>query len=293
MPKPHVLSRLKIRFGSLVDQPANPGATIALFKMVDPSPVDVEKVGRKVSATRLGRMKTALKALQDAMADLQGDEEEEDSMSKKISEEVRKALPDEVRTYLEGVEADAVQLGDVSKQVDTLTAQIATLQKGGNGDEPAPEPTPDPVPEAVQKRLDDLQKQADEFKALAKAERDQRETAEATAKAREFLPELGNPDILGPILKRAGDNDLTDADRVELLRVMKSAAEQLRQSKLFSETGGPGSKVNTGGATDRIDILAKAMVADKRATDYGDAITKLQADPEHRATFSEYMQDRQ
>ena len=62
------LKQLTVRFGSLVDEPANKGARVLLFKRDDAAPEAVAaeavaKVGRKMSGSRLSAFKDALNKL--------------------------------------------------------------------------------------------------------------------------------------------------------------------------------------------------------------------------------------
>lgn len=134
--------------------------------------------------------------------------------------------------------------------------------------------------EALQKRLADAE-------AIAKGERDLRVTREFIEKARGYdvLPIAA--DQLGPILKRAADNALTDADRSEIDRVLKAANELIRKGNAFGETGRRGGESES--ATDRINTLAQTMVTEKKATDYATAITSIMKSAEHADLVRSYQ----
>lgn len=264
----NTLHNLTVKFGSLVDAPANPGAHILLFKRDDET-ADiaavgdaVSKVGRKLSSARKAALESARDQINQILAECEGasaDKEGEDDMSKS-----------ETPTEESNVEAPPVEKAAAA----------------------------DPMAEAIQKKLDDLAKRADAAEAqaaelakraeaaegIAKAERDARLTAEFITKAKAFGNLTVAADVLGPILKRANENALTAEDATELERILAAANEQVGKGDLTATIG----KAGDGGGSSawaKIDDLAKAHAAEHGVTIEKARVAVMKAKPELKAAY--------
>lgn len=194
------LVELELTESSLVDVPANPGAKLTLFKRGTPEAKadDVTPVVKTV-----------------------GDDDTPKAALKRAFGMIAKALGmgDDVDIDLKG--SDEPVATDVEEVVETVENLAETdLEKA-----------------ELQKRLEDLEKRAKDAEELAKAERDKRVEAEFVKRAEGYgtLPE--SPETLGPIMKRASENKLTEDDFEKLEAVLKAAGEALDKSNLFKSLG--------------------------------------------------------
>lgn len=217
----------------------------------------VEKVGAKVSAARMQRIKSAYEALKAVM---------EEVMSKPTEKQADKApaidrekLDPAVKAVLEAAEKTAT---DATAENATLKARNAELEKAAK-----PEPTEadvlknaDPAVKAL------IEKQATELAAVkarqeesdkrANEEIEKREVSEAIAKAEKEYPLIGKAETVGKIIQkiRAGVK-LEKADADELERMLTAASAQLKASGLLKEIGVSG---DGDGKTAAAEVLAKA-----------------------------------
>lgn len=126
---------------------------------------------------------------------------------------------------------------------------------------------PEPVRKALQKAEDDRQtaiakaeeagREAKEANDLAKAEREERVSAEFIQKAEAFKGLPTEPSQFGPLLKEANEK-LSKENYDELQRVLKAADAGLTEGELFKEQGRAG-----GGRPPESDTSAAAEVTRK------------------------------
>lgn len=201
-------------------------------------------------------------------------------MSKKtLSDAERKALSPAARAYIDSLEAEDVGETTTGKAdaVETVSkadhdaalaakdAELATLKAAA---------TPAPTEEDVLKSLDpavrdivlksrqeasEAKQVAAEAQKKANDECERREIGECIVAAKSLAP-IAKPDSIGPLLRRVEKNQATVDDAKELRRVLDSAAEVSRSSKLFTETGHGGSP--DGDARTEVLAIAAKMKAD-------------------------------
>lgn len=234
---PSVLRKLRVRFGSLVDVPANPEARVALFKFDDTAKEKrgaMKKVGRKMSRKNRAELKAAYDRLRALLDAVRGEEDEEgDDMEKQH-------LPQEAVEYIAKLEAD----------VAALEARVTELT-------PAEVVKAAELPEEIRKRIDDLEKRAAEADARAADERDKRVTKEWIEKAASLRALPVSADEFGPVLKRFVEGAPSADDAEMLLRVLNAYGEQVEKGALFQEIGKTGASQPS--AWDRIQSLAKQL----------------------------------
>lgn len=236
-----ILRNLRVDFGSLVDEPANKGARIMLFKRdgeaetpADDPIAALEKVGRKMAGKRLAQFKSALEVLSGLLSELNdaSEDSEENAKESEMSKKTEAATEPQAEASAEVVKADAVVETAPAPQDDAIAKMAAEVA--------------------------DLRKRAEAAEAVAKAERDARLTAEWIAKAEGFSNLTVAAGTLGPILKRASET-LSAEDMGELERVLAAAHEQVGKSALF-ETVGKAGDDSVGNAWEKVEALAKAEV---------------------------------
>lgn len=285
--EPAVLRDLIVEFGSLVDDPANKDARVMLFKRNEATdvaaPPDVavqavtdtlEKVGAKMSRTRLQALKAAVQNLNRLLMEVGGasdDEEDDDEegMGMKGKEKAEK------RDDAEKVEAAAT----AEKPVEKVTEPSAET----------PQPDADLVAK-MQAERDVLMKRLEAAEEMAKAEREARLTREWIEKARVYSHLPTTADAFGPVLKRANES-LSAEDFAELERLFKAADEHIAKSALYTDAGrSVGASEDSASA--RLNKLAQALVDEGKVKHFADAISKLSRDPEHRGLISDYLSER-
>jgi chorismate mutase len=165
---------------------------------------------------------------------------------------------------------DEQTVEDLTKSVDELTAQVATLTKERDDAiaKAAEPPAADDGKDELQKALDanPLLKQAFEAQAaatkeatdkaaaaeeVAKSERNERLTREYIAKAKE----LGQPDTFAPMLREVVEKCSPEA-AAEIQRIVKAAAEQAKAATVLTLPANAHVVVAGGSAWEQ--IVAKA-----------------------------------
>ncbi len=178
----------------------------------------VAKVGRKISADRLQRMKDAHQMLGEIIAEAEQDTTEPAATKTQKNDNRgvdklpetkidKAALPEDVRKYLEELEKKAQD-----------------LEAKGNQ-----------VPEEVTKQLDDLKKRADQAEEALRKERDERLTKEFVAKAAGFKNLPVKPEEFGPVMKSLAEKDPENYAKVEA--ALKAADEAAGKAGLLGEIG--------------------------------------------------------
>jgi hypothetical protein len=247
----------------------------------------VEKIGRKISGSRMKQLREMHEKLGSLLKEVEGDEA---MKSVDLAKSLGVTLPDGA-TEEQAVEA-------IKKHNEALVAKAA--EKPGADD--------------VQKRIDaalleertkntaELAKRDEAIakaNEVAKAERDARILKQFDEQARtEFSG-------LSLTLQKAADKPeaKTDAEIFkavsekapeEWLRIesiLKGAAEAIRTSKLFEEQGANGPQGAAGSALEQINAKADEMVAKNLAPTREQAIAKLATDPQHAELMARYSDE--
>jgi hypothetical protein len=242
---PTLLTDLVLDEVSLVDVPANPGATVLLYKRGKPAMEEPEMA----EFTPCAGCVTKAVCMTKGMC---------------MSEKMTKGDPStaELTTALDAALSDIDTLkGEIAKR----DAELAAIKAAAPVEKQA-EPA---LPEAVQKRMDDMQKRLDEADAIVKAERAERAKVEATAKAERDLPYLpGEPVEKGAALVALAD--LPRATRETIEKMLAAGNKALADAMV--EKGAPGGG-DAGSAEQQLNDLAR-----KRATDHNMPFAKAYSD---------------
>lgn len=243
----NLLKNLEVSCVSLVDRaavrdPSNPTQPqrLLLWKrddqggnMPDPTPAELQAALTKAEEERDALKKAAdehaaeLKKATDASAEL----------TSKVTELEKAAKP-----------APAEPVVDLSKADPAIRAMLEKSEADAK---------------AMADRLEKAEKQGEEDRQLAKAERETRLTREFVAKAEEFKALPVEAEKFGPVLKSAAEK-LSKDEADELDRVLKAADEQIRQSRLFKEQG-RGERPGDGGDGSAIAEVQRKAEALKKA----------------------------
>jgi hypothetical protein len=220
--------------------------------------VGIAKVGRKMSGPRLDNLKQVKQLIDNLLSEVDDTSSSSDSNSEgddQVNIDKSK-LPEDVRKYVDGLEAE-----------------IAELKKHAGGQQQQPGQSPEDiwksVPEAVRKRFEELEKRAKEAEEVAKRERDERVLREYVAKAQAFRGLPVQPDEFGKVLKSLAEKAPEEYQKVE--DVLKAADEAIAKGKLFAEVGKSGGGT-TGGALAQLESIAKSKMEAS-----GGTLTKEQA----------------
>lgn len=204
----------------------------------------VTKEGRKISDSRLKKLKEMWGALDAVIAEAEG------RATKKLSAKGepmdRTQWPEEVRKHVEGIEAQ-------------LAEAKAVIAKAAQPKESEDEAAVKSLPESVRKRVEAAEKRAQEAESVAKAERDERLKAGYLAKAASYkgLPIQAEEDW--SVFKAIAEK-LEKSESERILSLLKAADEAIVAGKLFAEVGTTGSDSGTG-AYAQIDTLAKDLMS--------------------------------
>lgn len=138
--------------------------------------------------------------------------------------------------------------------------------------------------EELEKRLADAEKSREEALTIAKNEREARLTAEYIRKAEAFAHLAIKPAVLGAILRKVAE--VCEPAEVQAIDELLNAANAAA-APAFREAG-KGGEESGNTATERLDKLAKALVTEKKATDYAAAIGQIATDRQHTELYSQY-----
>lgn len=136
----------------------------------------------------------------------------------------------------------------------------------------------------LEKRATAAEQQAAEAMQIAKAERDQRLTAEYIRKAEGYAHLPLKADVLGPLLKKLADTLTADEyGQVEQVLTAANAAA----GTAFVEHGRAGGDAGDS-ATERLDRMAKGLVAEGKVENYAAAIGAITKNSEHAELLKAY-----
>lgn len=288
------LRELVVNRVALVDRGANPKADIILFK-ADPSGTDVHvntpdpKVKKKPKVTvppvvQKGDCTCGFAIAKSAVCPFC---KKEDSMA-----EIDKSkLPEEVRKHVETLEADLAATQEKLTTAETTateaTAALEAAKTAPEGEVKTEEELAKAaLPEVLRKRFDDLEAQAKDAVAKADAEIEKRETSEAIAKAEAWKPLILDPAKVGPALAKFAKAEPEAA--AELERALAAGTAQLETDKLFGELGSGGLSAGGAGPLEKMEAIAKQLVADGLATTKEEGMSKALDTPEGKAAYAEY-----
>lgn len=227
------------------------------------------KVGRKIAADRLRRLKEAWETLgaiireaEEGNAPAGSVPEDSDNQAVAKGEDDamtidKSKLPEDARPYVDQLE----------KRIAELEQELAKAkgQAAQTDDELLKS-----LPEPLRKRLEEAERRAKEAEELAKAEREARLQREYIEKARAYS-NVGKPEDLAVMLRKAYDIDEEFGKQLET--VLRAANERISQGALFAEVGkgGPGA----GSAEAEIEAKAVEMVAKGLAKSKAEAVAKV------------------
>ena len=244
---------------------------------------NVVKVGRKISATRLGRLKAAQDALAAVLAEAEDNNDEEEGDVMKI--DVSKLAP-EVQAHIAEIEKAATTAQDMlAKRVADLEAEVKKLAPGPTQDELMKN-----VPDAIRKQMDEQAKEIKDTKEkLAKSE-DERLAKQYEGEVQDSFTSLAlDPAKDGPVLK-AIDQKLTKEEAARVREILTSTNALLEKSDLFVEKGAGGDGGSgTGTAFEQIQKLAQAKVDKKECATLAQGIDAVAK--EHPELYEQHQEE--
>lgn len=218
----------------------------------------------------------------------------EASMSEATEELVEQTKAEDAEEKMEGEEYEAKQVEEelamAQARIAELEARIAEMESE-MGEEPMEEAAEDDVvalakaaPEPLRKALEDMQKAKEEAETALQKERDDRADAEAISKARDTFKHLNlDPEKVGPALRRLAASDAELAKSIE--EALVAADAQNESADIFTEVGK--GYVPSGDAIERMSSLAKAAVAEGKATTIEQAFAQVAV--ENPSLYNDYL----
>lgn len=260
------LEKLLIDRVDLVDDGANPDASILLFKrdqgddMADDKAKDddVQKAGKAISAARMARLKSLRDELASLIADAQGDKMADEDKDKDDVGKAKDAAEDPV--VKAKFEAFQKQIDDLKAQADDAIAKAAAAKA-----------------------------EADAAVAKAAQEVEKRERADFAKRATDDLSHLpGSADDKGNLLYTLSKK-LDDAEFKAIDTMLKAANEAAKTGKVTEEVGKSGKAPAGDSAFAKMKTLAAELVAKGTAKTEADAIAVVaQTNPE---LYAEHLAD--
>lgn len=222
----HRLTELVLQEVSLVDRPANPRATVVLFKRDSSKEMDMTDEAKKLAdaIAKAGELAASVTAKDTEIAFLKGN-----------------------------LDKQTASLATVTTERDELSAKVKELTKG----EDKPIELPKEAQDQINKALADAAASREE---LAKM-RDTADTAVYIAKATVLKSLPQKPEEFGPLLMRVARNKTT-AEDVTALETLLKAADAAIETGVLREAGTNNS--GSGVVADRIDNLAKEVMKSDR-----------------------------
>lgn len=246
----------------------------------------VNKVGRKISAERLARLKQAWEALGAVIREAEGgDEPAGADQGSNDNQGVAKGADDEVSVTLDKSKLPE----DVRQHVEQLEKRVAELEQelAKAKGQPAEDDILKNLPEPIRKRLEEAERRAREAEEVAKAEREARLQREYLEKARAYS-NVGKPEDLAAMLRQA--YEVSEEYGKQLEATLKAANERIAQGALFAEVGKSGSGPVAGSAEAEIEAKAQEMVSKGLAKSKAEAVVKVLE--QHPDLAKRYHQER-
>lgn len=312
------LIELAIHEGSVVDQPANKAARVLLFKQeaqadtpAEPLPVKSSllvkilslfgKLGAKTEdldalAKDMG-VEPAAQTLDEAMDGQSSLDQLTHAMETFFMTKAGKKISDARMQKLREMPA---LLSQIMGEQDPEVEKTDSTDKENDMAETQPTPPAEEmiakavesaiakVREETAKEIAAVTKRADEAEALAKSERDARETHEFTKRVETEWSHLdGEVEKKVSVMKAIAQ---LPTETAEVIRhMLKTADARVKAGRLFAAAGVDGVPAGGGTATDALRSLAKAMVAKGEASSEIIAIGKIaQAQP---ALYAQYVKE--
>jgi DNA repair exonuclease SbcCD ATPase subunit len=225
---PQKLTDMIIDEISLVDDGANQHADVVIVKRNAPAEGDTGSEGNS------GDFETASADDKEFQMDME-------NLAKALEDAEAKLETLEKRT----TDAEAA-LADATSVIKAKDAEIEELQKGYKAkaeksadgdadDEDEDKQVMKSLPESIRKRIEDFEKRAAEAETTLAKMREEKDTAEAIAKAKSL--NFGKAEEVGPLLMRVAKGRTTQADADTLERLFKAAGEQGKVTHLFRSVG--------------------------------------------------------
>jgi hypothetical protein len=182
------------------------------------------------------------------------------------------------------------ELAVANARIMELEARIAEME-AMMGEEPMEEAAEDDIvalakaaPEPLRKALEDMEKAKVQAETTLAKEREDRADAEAITKARETFKHLNlDADKIGPALRRLAEADEELAKAVS--DALLAADAQNESADIFTEVGK--GYVPSGDAIERMSSLAKAAVAEGKATTIEQALAQVAV--ENPSLYNDYL----
>lgn len=213
----HRLTKLRLNEISLVDMPADPNATITIFKRGDPT-MDPEEIKKQLDA--------ATKSIEDLTKRAEDAEKARDELEGKLEEMTKRAEAAETRVS-KAKAGEEDDLEEILKGADpAMRDHMIKLHKANV---------------AAQKRLAEMDEEREIAKAVAAVKSDY-----------QHLPI--KPENFGPVLKRMSGT-MSEEDFAEVKRVLKAADHAMLTATTMSGPGG--YAIAKGTAETRLDSMAK------------------------------------
>lgn len=209
---------------------------------------ELEKAGRKISADRMAKLKTAHQTLAAIIA-----EQEEADMAN----EVIKQAPDAgvLKSLGHSIAAMFGRAAGASEET------VAELEKAATGNEPAP------IDPQVASRLEKAESEAKETKALLEKAAAETKKLRDEIELRKFADEISGYKDLGldptkdAALLKAVSETLTPEHAARIREIFKGAAAQRAASALMGEIGSAAPGAPAGSAAAEVDTLVSGLVA--------------------------------
>lgn len=234
---------------------------------------EIEKAGRAISASRLKELMASRDSLTRLIEEAQpATPREEDHMPDEkvaLSDEARKALPE-----------------DAQKFITDLEGQVAKAAKPAD-DKPEDEVLKG-LPEDVRKRIEAVEKRAEDAENAAKEEREKRETAEVTKRLESTKHAGVNTAEWAAPMRKLAETDPEFAKKVE--ETLNAASERIRQAELFGELGKRTSEFGASGAYEKLQKMAQEKAQASNIPE-DQAFSEVLDTPEGRRLYAEYNED--
>lgn len=242
-------------------------------KANEQAPADVQKIGRAIAGHRMERLKEMRNMMDAMIAEVGGTDEgdetkknkpqvcpdpqpgagvnktKEDGTMSKISDEVRKSLPQDVQDELARLEAVEKQAAEAGNQNPGSQESVEDVLK-------SLDPKVAGLVSALVEKVKNAEGRVETAEAIAKSALDTLANQQFVAKAKEFDALPGTtPDALAPVLKSlAAALPKEQYDALE--NVLKGANEAIKTGKAFDEIGKSGNGNTAGSAYAKIEKAA-------------------------------------
>lgn len=287
------------------------------------------KAGKKVSASRLNRLKEIHRVLDELVkevepADLiEGDAETETQKSNdkegRMSDKTfdRDALDDVAKAAFDAVEAElattkaaleaaeaasveaTTKVEELSKKIEEIESAAAekdAAEKAAADAKAAEDEVLKSLPESVRKMLDEREEmiksmstRLEAAEKVAKEERDARLNKAFVEKAAAWEGLSVNAEEFGPLFRELSDRSPELAAEVE--RILNGATEAVKQAGAFDEIGKSTDSDKGASAMDKLESLAKS-IADEQSIDFSTAYLKALDTETGKKLYADYLNER-